>query len=652
MNKLVLLLIFFLNLVKSDATAQNTIDSILNRHYRYILATNPLQPISSTLSTFDSTTGKWKDLNYSDANVNDWQPISHLNRVNTLAIAWANPLSPTYHKANLLNVINTALGNWYVNKYQSKNWWYNEIGVPQTILTAMVLLKNQWSEEQFKNALAILGQYRINGTGANLTWSAGIGLYYGLFTHNEDLITKTASLLQNEIKISTSEGIQPDYSFHQHGKRLQIAHYGEPFFIDNTRLAWELDHSKWAYPKQKTALIVNALLNGIQWSARGVNNPPSTIDRSVSRESYLKRTNYTVLIPFLLALSPERKLEIIAFKNSLDGKYTLRGFHYFPYSDFATYHQAGFSFFLKTLSKRTLPAEAINNENLKGKLLSSGDTYLISNGNEYFNLMPVWQWDHLPGVTAFEGAEKIGQKTFNGAVTNGSYGFSAMDYEMLGKESTHALTAKKMWASYGNVVVCLIADLKSTVKSPYTTLDQSRMQGKVTVNKKWIHHGAFAYIPLQTDSISVFKGKASGTWLSINKSQSSKLITDQVFMPVLTHRTSIPNTGYVLANVLTPKATIELVNRPIWEIVKNMGDCQAVAFSDRTLMMAFYQPTKLTYKNKEIKTNKACLLLLANGKLYASDPEHKGGLLSIIINTKTYTIDLPKDGTTSKPTPL
>ncbi len=528
----------------------------------------------------------------------------------------------------------------------------------------MVLLKDQWNDEQFKNALGILAQYRINGTGANLAWSAGIGLFYGLFTKNEELISKTTGLLQNEIKVSTAEGIQPDYSFHQHGKRLQIAHYGEPFFIDNIRYAWELSNTKWAYPEEKTAIIVDALLNGVQWSARGIHNPPSTIDRSVSRESYLKRTNYNNLIPFLLALAPERKHDIAAFKNALAGNYTLKGFHYFPYSDFAGYHQTGFSFFLKTLSKRTLPAESINNENLKGKLLSSGDTYLISRGNEYFNLMPFWRWDYLPGVTAFEGAEKISQKSFNGAVSNGSYGFSAMDYAMIDKDGTNLTTAKKMWANYGNVVVCLIADLKSSSKNTYTTLDQSRLQGKVSINQpanqigngthkynsvKWIHHGDFAYIPLQKDSISIFTGKVTGTWFSINKSQSNEILSDQVFMPVLKHNPSFPNTGYVLANVSTPKATQELLNRPTWQIVKNDKDGQAVAFGNKILMLSCFQPTTFTHNKNTIKVDKASLLMLTNGKLYASDPNHVGGKLTIILNKRTYTINLPEDGTTSKP---
>jgi len=68
------------------------------------------------------------------------------------------------------------------------------------------------------------------------------------------------------------------------------------------------------------------------------------------------------------------------------------------------WHSPEASYFIKTLSTRTLPMESINNENQLGVQLNSGDTYLIRNGTEYFDLMPVWDWQHVPGVTWAEHA--------------------------------------------------------------------------------------------------------------------------------------------------------------------------------------------------------------------------------------------------------
>ena len=68
----------------------------------------------------------------------------------------------------------------------------------------------------------------------------------------------------------------------------------------------------------------------------------------------------------------------------------LVGFRHFPRSDFTVYHRESFSFFLKTMSTRTLPSERIDNENVKGRRLYRSDTHFMRDGQEYFNMMPVW----------------------------------------------------------------------------------------------------------------------------------------------------------------------------------------------------------------------------------------------------------------------
>jgi|ADGO01.1.fsa_nt_gi Polysaccharide lyase family 8, super-sandwich domain. len=99
-------------------------------------------------------------------------------------------------------------------------------------------------------------------------------------------------------------------------------------------------------------------------------------------------------------------------------------------------------FFLKTISSRTLPTESINNENLKGRLLHSGDAYLVRDGKEYYDLMPVWDWNLLPGVTVFPGAAAAARLPWVGGVSNGMSGAAVMDYQLT-DEKGGSLTAKK-----------------------------------------------------------------------------------------------------------------------------------------------------------------------------------------------------------------
>src|SRR5690606_5693744 len=132
------------------------------------------------------------------------------------------------------------------------NWWHNKIGVPRYMRDILALLHDTLQPQQLAGALAVMAQndapsYR-KSTGANLVWCADLDLHYGALTHNEALMRSCATLIWNEVKITTAEGIQPDYSFHQHGPRLQTFQYGGAFLRENIRLAWQLRGTPWACP--------------------------------------------------------------------------------------------------------------------------------------------------------------------------------------------------------------------------------------------------------------------------------------------------------------------------------------------------------------------------------------------------------------------
>jgi chondroitin AC lyase len=642
-------------------------DTILNRYKQYLLATEKPAGEMRQLAAALNSNQQWNDINYQDTEKANWKPLIHLKRVRDLALAWANPKSSLYHEQTIWKAINAALHHWFQNRYKSSNWWHNEIGVPQYMRDVIILTKDQLTLQDLTEALKILAQHRVqyDGVGANLTWSADLGFHYAALTNNKELMRKCRDLLLKEIRITTEEGVQPDFSFHQHGKRLQMYQYGKAFLWENVRLAWQLRGTEFAFPTAKINILTSFVLNGWQWMARGIHTVPGTMDRSASRVDALQSADLRKLIPYLIELSPEQVLQFKAMNSIQNGKSTLEGYHYFPYADFAAYHQKGFSFFLKTISTRTLATESINNENLKGALLNSGDAYLIRDGKEYFNLMPVWDWGHLPGVTAFKGANKLNKKSFTGAVSDGKSGLSVMDYQLNGKEQEQ-LSARKFWASHGDVTVCLMADVKTDQlhTAVYTTLDQCRWRGKVTLsqsahvltegvhqlqNVQWIHHAGFAYIPLGSSVIDLKLGTVAGSWSSINASLSADLVTAKLFMPVLRHDWGkSTSTGYVLSLCNTPQAAQQLVKNPTWEIIRNDAACQAVRFKDGTIMIAFISAGTVAFGNKnEMKVDQPCLVMMAKGKIYASNPAQRAINVNLTWQNQNISLKLKEDGTTS-----
>ena len=650
--------------------AQAQMDTILNRYREYLFITNVPneKEVTNWIETLNSQ-GQWLDIDYNDKEPAKWKVSLHLKRLRDMAIVWANPKSDHFHDKLILNKIDLALDHWLANRYQSSNWWHNEIGVPQFMRDIIILLQKNLNPRRLKQSLEVMAQLRVhdNFVGGNLIWCADLGLHYGTLTNDEALVSHCRQLIIKEIKIGPGEGVQPDYSFHQHGSRLQMYQYGKAFLIESCRIGWQLRETPLAFPKEKIDILTNFILNGWQWMARGINTVPGTMDRSASRKDELRSPDIRYLVPFLIQLQPEKA---VVFKNILaiqNGKGSLKGFRYYPYSDFTAFQRPGFSFFLKTISTRTLVTESINHENLKGKLLNSGDAYVIRNGEEYFNLMPVWDWSALPGVTTFKEANQIDRKDFVGSVSDSVAGFSVMDYVMKDKSGKQVLTAHKFWACDNNVVISLIAGLHAENISDkiYTALDQCRWQGDVTVNNiknildsgshkianvKWLHHSGLAYIPLQPDSFDIRLKEVSGKWNSINVSESDTLVKEKVFTPIMLHDLSAGNaTGYVIALCKTSKQAKTLAEKPTWKVIRNDKDCQSVLFNNGIIMVAFYSPSGVKISNQtNIKADKPCLIIVNKSNLYVSDPSHKGISVAITLNDHVFNISLPKDGTTKK----
>jgi len=666
MNKFFVLIVFQLLLCFS---ARASADTLLSRYSNYLFRTSILVPKTTLhwVETLNSN-GQWPDIDYTDKEPAGWKTSIHLVRLRDLALVWVNPQSPDYHNQLIWQKINLALDHWSAKRYKSTNWWHNEIGVPRLMRDIIILLRYDLDPDRLKKALVVMSQLRIHDDylGGNLIWCADLGLHYGALTGDEKLMDHCRQLIIKEIKIGTGEGIQPDYSFHQHGKRLQQYQYGKAFVVESLRMAWQMRSTSMALPNETVTILTDFILNGWQWMARGIHTVPGTMDRSSSRKGELKSPDLRSLIPLIIELQPE-KTSVFKQMNAVQhGKGTLIGYRDFPYSDFTAYQRPEFSFFLKTISNRTLPTESINNENLKGKLFNSGDAYLIKNGQEYFDLMPVWDWTALPGVTTFKNADQIERKAFVGSLNDHIDGFTAMDYVLKDKAGKQILSARKFWACHKNMVISLIADLKAEniTDQVYTALDQSRWQDDVTVNTlnnvldsgsnkidevKWIHHAGFAYIPLKSASFDIHLSRISGSWTTINASETKEQVNEKVYTPIMLHNLNAEHsTGYVLAPSKSAKLTQQLAKKPTWKVIKNDKDGQAVSFKGGLTMVAFYSATKLeTAKNMQLQVDQPCLVMIKDGHLYASDPSHQGITATITFNDQVFSVALPKDGFTT-----
>jgi hypothetical protein len=101
-----------------------------------------------------------------------------------------------------------GLNYWLDNDFQCPNWWYPEIGVPQVLAPVMILIEVELAPDQFEKGIKILNRSAIGMTGQNKVWQSGNVLLRNLLLKNEDTIRLAATSIQEELVVSTGEGVQ------------------------------------------------------------------------------------------------------------------------------------------------------------------------------------------------------------------------------------------------------------------------------------------------------------------------------------------------------------------------------------------------------------------------------------------------------------
>ena len=670
-----LIILLIVTLLAFSAPSQTTakpagIKTVLSRYRTLLLQQQGFSgdKVLNFIKTL-SADGTWPDINYTDMSRAGWQPVNHLTRTQFMALAYFKDGHKLQGDKELLRAIERALDHWIEKRYQADNWWWNRIGVPRTMRDIVILLDDRLEGVRLRGVMEVIGQHRVRGTGANLTWSAELAVHHGCLCGNQEKVKSSVQRIWKEVYVDSLVGIQNDWSFHQHGPRLQTFHYGKNFLSSVITIAWQVQGSPWAIPKKKRDILSNYLLEGSQWMCRGVMTVPGTLDRAVSRKNSLSSADLRDLLRLWRDVDPQRRNEIDMFLARQEGRgKPLVGYRHFPNSDFTAYHHPEGTVFLKTISSRTRLTESLNKENLKGvPYLNCGDLYIVRDGYEYGNLQPVWQWEYLPGITLpdrhrYKHSTQQ-RRSFVGGVGNGQSGLSVMEYIRQVKEKT-VLDVRKSWFFYEDIIICLIGGWKSTVSSgsPVTSVEQCRLRGQVKVRQdnsqvsilkegrhslkrcQWILHNEVGYVPLDSSNMNVFIGQLQGSWNSINMQYTKDDKISQSMLHILLESgKDSESQGYVIVLGTDSRKLDAIVRGPSWEVIQNDQDCQCILLDNKVHMAAFYAPTSAG-KNRPLKVDKPCLALWSEDNLWLSDPTNHGMDVSVVWNRFERLIKLPAGG--------
>jgi chondroitin AC lyase len=613
--------------------------------------------------------GSWKGLDYRDTAITNWPPNKHLLNLETIIQAYIEKNSRYYGDDQVFDHISKGFKYWYSSDPKSSNWWHNEIATPQALGEMLILMR--YGNKQLDAVLqAKLIERMKRGdveakTGANKTDIALHYFYRALLTDDKPLLDKSVAELFYPVQlVYQKEGLQHDYAYLQHGPQLQISSYGAVFITGVLKLANYVRDTPYAMSAQKLELFSKYYRDSYLKAIRGSYMDFNVEGRGISRPDILSKNGEKGRLEVAKKIDPAHaddwNAAIARTDRAKNPDYKIIPYHkQYWTGDYTLHLRPAYSFNVRMVSSRTKRSEAGNKENLLGRYLSDGATNIQLRGPEYYNIMPVWEWDKIPGVTSrdykvdrpltkFWGED--GSNNFAGGVSDGVYGASAyaLNYD--------SLEAKKAWFFFDHEVVCLGAGINSTTpENITTTLNQSWLNGPVlgiagrktdqgqtrVIKEKtggWLLHDGIGYYFPAGGDITLSTNRQKGNWYRINNSHSKVEVSGDVFKLWLNHGSKPVNAryAYVVLPGMSNQEEMKAYNGTALKIISNTSDLQAVYHQALNMaQVVFYTPGTITIPGMEIKTDKPCLLLVrnVNGKpvISVADPLQKEKMVTLNI---------------------
>lgn len=619
--------------------------------------------------------GSFSDIDYNDNSQTNWKPLAHLNRMKPMVISYTNPTSKYYQDENLYNSIVKMFQLWYDKHPLSTNWYNQQIASPQRVGVLLILMRS--GEKQIpanleKNLFDRMeaeggrpDQPGSPGTGANKLDIATHWIYRGCLLEDESTVSFGAEQVYYPVFLTTEQGLQPDFSYQQHGNQLHIGGYGYAFVEGVSSIASYTTGTPYEMSKEKLDYLSQFVRKGYLPTIRGEYFLYNVVGRSMSRKGALNQKIFIPILERMTNIDPEYKVEYEAAIARLSGvknsSFKIEPMNrQFWRSDYMLHQRPQYTFDVRGSSIYSTRNENGNREGLKGYFLVDGATEITIRGNEYADIFGVWDWNRIPGTTTPQMDsiplpkhwEQPGISKFSGGVSDGLYGVATYVYD--DPDFSVNTSAKKSWFMFDDEIVCLGADIKST--SDYeinTTLNQSLLNNEVWFKSKnktpleltkgihnlsdvsWLYHDNIGYYFPKPTSIIVSNDIQTGSWYSFNNAQSKDIESKDIFKAWINHGKN-PNTDdyqYILLPVLNVTA-LDGYNSDNIEIINN-AKTQAVYHKGLDILgIVFYEAGEYFDGYTRIVVDKPCVMMV-NGvkkdtiKVYVSDPSRLNSRINI-----------------------
>jgi len=618
--------------------------------------------------------GAWPGINYQDVSNTGFQHGQHLSNMVQMGRAFEKKGSKLKGDAKLKKNIYSALDYWLANNFICDNWWWNQIGTPNQLISLLMIMDTDLTKEQIAKVLPMVGRANLTATGARPSGDrikiAGILAKTLLFNRDEALFNEVIKVIEGEIKFATGRGMQYDYSFHHREDKVNnTISYGLGYADAFAEWASLVAGTKYKFSDPALHQLIDYYLDGIcKMLIFGKSPDPGAMNRDITRSDGERTLGTATLVRLLTATDYRKKEmdEIIRIRKGESGVPSSFS-SFFWQSEHFTFQRPDFFTSVRMFSTRDYNMESpYNGEGLMNHHRGDGTNYLSRSGHEYYDLSPMCDWQKIPGTTVVQKPalpsekeiQKRGLTDFVGAATDGKYGVVAFDF----KSPHDPLEAKKSWFFFDHEYVCLGAGISASTNLPVvTTLNQCLLMSYVVVmsdnkkvvvdrgdrkltNVKWVLHDGVGYLfPIPID-VNMMNNAQSGSWYKINRQSDSpkEEISKEIFKLWIDHGPRPQNASYEYM-VIPSTTEKEMENQPGRDIVilSNTPDIQAVKHTGLNICEAVFYTSGEIRVSESLKIgmdSPGVLMVKSEGsaikQISVSDPSRKLGKIHLSVTGK------------------
>lgn len=620
--------------------------------------------------------GTWANIDYQDVSRTGFRHGEHLANMVELSRAYKKKNCAYRGDKQLKSAIYQALNYWLSNDFICENWWWNQIGTPNALVSVLLIMDEDLTKEQVAKILPIVGRAHLEASGARPSGDrikiAGILAKSLLFQRNEAEFNKVVRVIEGEIKFATGRGMQYDYSFHHREDRVNnTLSYGVGYADAFAEWAASVAGTSYQFSEEPLKQLTDYYLDGIcKMMPFGKYPDAGATNRDITRRGSLRPWG-TKTPGKLLAAGDYRKPEleeIVKIRKNETAKVPAYS-AFFWQTEHYTHQRPGYFTSVRMFSTRNRNMEVpYNGEGLMNHHRGDGTNYISRTGTEYRDMAPVYDWQKIPGATILQKPElpseneiqKEGSMDFVGAVTDGQYGAVAFDF----KSPHDPLKAKKAWFFFDKEYVCMGTAIQSRSRNTVvTTLNQCLLNGEVVImgengkstlkqgehepqQVKWIFHDGIGYLFPEPQKVKLANQVQSGSWYKVNRQTDSPKaeVKMDVFKLWLDHG-SQPENG-VYSYIVIPSATETEMeqstnNRDI-EILANNSSVQAVKHSKLNIYQVIFYTSGEIQLSESLKIgidSPGIVMIKEEGAkvsaVSVADPGRKLGRIHLTLSEKT-----------------